>query len=60
MRNNDLSVTIRTLRNFQSFLARIPFIWAPVYTLASEFEDVQAKIKKIKRTIGKYERMMQL
>ena len=45
MKANGLSVTIQKLADMKSYLGRIPFIWQPVYTLASEFNELSALLE---------------
>ena len=45
MKANGLSVTVKKFTDMKSYLGRIPFIWQPVYTIASEFDELSSLLE---------------
>lgn len=53
MKANGITVTVKKLTDIKSYLGRIPFVWNPVYTLASEFDDLQSLLAERRQAMDK-------
>ena len=44
MKANGVPVTLKSFNDMKSYMGRIPFIWEPVYTVASKFNELQSML----------------
>lgn len=57
MKANGISVTMKKFTDMKSYLGRIPFIWQPVYALASEFDELSSLLEARRNAMDTPRRM---